>query len=279
MEDDEMRSGNPALSAKTFEQYRNAAGAAPVAMDAATGATRPSAIPGAPTAAAGAGRMTLQGTVNKALLMIGILVLTGAWVWNLFFQNPDNPALVMPYLWTGLIGGLIVAMVTIFKPTWAPVTAPAYAGLEGLALGAISAFMEARFPGIVMQAVGLTVAVFVALLMAYTSGLIKPTENFKLGIVAATGGIFLVYMVNLGMQMFGFGGMGFIHDSGPIGIGFSLVVVTIAALNLVLDFDFIEEGAIQGAPKFMEWYGAFGLLVTLVWLYIEILHLLSKLRQ
>jgi len=268
-----MRTGNPALGAKTFEKYRAAAGAGPAVMDAGTGAT------GDPATAAGSQRMTLQGTVNKSLFLILLVVLTGGYVWNLFFQNPDQPDLVMPWMIGGLIGGFIVAIVTAFKHTWAPVLAPVYAALEGLALGGISAIFEARFPGIVMQAVGLTVGVFIALLMAYTSGLIKPTENFKLGVFAATGGIALLYLVNVGMRMFGFGGMGFIHDSGPIGIGFSVFVVIIASMNLVLDFDFIEEGAIQGAPKYMEWYAAFGLLVTLVWLYIEILRLLSKLRR
>jgi uncharacterized YccA/Bax inhibitor family protein len=270
-----MRSGNPALGAKTFEQYRAEAGGT-AAMDPSSGAT---SIPGAPVAPAEAGRMTVQGAVNKSLFLIGLVLLTGAYVWNLFFQNPDQPDLILPYLWGGLIGGLIIAMITIFKKTWAPVLAPVYAGLEGLALGGLSAVFEAQYPGIVMQAVGLTTGVFVALLLAYTAGLIKATKGFKRGVIAATGGIFLVYMVNLGMQLLGFGGMGFIHDSGLLGIGFSLFVVTIAAMNLVLDFDFIEEGAIQGAPKYMEWYGAFGLLVTLVWLYIEILRLLSKLRR
>jgi uncharacterized YccA/Bax inhibitor family protein len=138
---------------------------------------------------------------------------------------------------------------------------------------------EARFPGIVMQAVMLTMGTLAALLMAYKTGLIKATENFKLGVVAATGGIALLYLVNIGMRMFGLEGFGFIHESGTMGIAFSAFVVVIAALNLVLDFDFIENGAESGAPKYMEWYGAFGLVVTLVWLYLEILRLLSKLQS
>ena len=173
----------------------------------------------------------------------------------------------------------MIALVTVFKKQWAPVTAPLYAALEGLFLGAVSAMFELRFPGIVMQAVGLTFGTLAALLMAYRSGLIKATENFKLGVFAATGGIALLYLVNIGMRAFGFGGMGFIHDSGLIGIAFSGFVVVIAALNLVLDFDFIENGVEKGAPKYMEWYAAFGLLVTLVWLYLEILRLLSKLQS
>ena len=158
-------------------------------------------------------------------------------------------------------------------------TAPLYAGLEGLFLGGISAFFEARHPGIVMQAVTLTFGTLGALLLAYRSGLIRATENFKLGVVAATGGIAVLYLVNMGMRLFGMEGIGFIHESSWLGIAFSGFVVVIAALNLVLDFDFIESGVEHGAPKYMEWYGAFGLVVTLVWLYLEILRLLSKLQS
>jgi uncharacterized YccA/Bax inhibitor family protein len=170
-------------------------------------------------------------------------------------------------------------IVTVFKKTWVPVTGPLYALLEGLFVGGVSAMFEASFPGIVMQAVMLTMGVLASLLLAYKSGLIKATENFKLGVVAATGGIALLYLVNIGMRMFGLEGFGFIHDSGWMGIAFSGFVVVIAALNLVLDFDFIESGVEAGAPKYMEWYGAFGLVVTLVWLYLEILRLLSKLQS
>jgi uncharacterized YccA/Bax inhibitor family protein len=178
---------------------------------------------------------------------------------------------------TGLIGGLIVALVTVFKKEWAPVTTPLYAAFEGVLLGAISLVFNQRYPGIVFNAVALTFGVLAALLLAYRSGVVRPTENMKLGIAAATGGIALVYLVSMGLGFFG-KTMPYIHDSGPIGIGFSVVVVGIAALNLVLDFDFIERGAEVGAPKYMEWYGAFGLLVTLVWLYLEILRLLAKLQ-
>jgi uncharacterized YccA/Bax inhibitor family protein len=158
------------------------------------------------------------------------------------------------------------------------VTAPIYAVLEGLFLGGISAIFEMSYPGIVIQAVALTFGTLFCLLAAYKSRLIKVTENFKLGIVAATGAICLIYLVSIIMGFFG-ASIPMIHSSGPLGIGFSLFVVTIAALNLVLDFDFIERGSEMGAPKYMEWYGAFGLVVTLVWLYIEILRLLSKLRR
>jgi uncharacterized YccA/Bax inhibitor family protein len=178
----------------------------------------------------------------------------------------------------GGIGGFIVALVTIFKKTWAPVTAPIYALLEGLALGGISAIFELRFPGIAIQAVSLTFGTLAVLLLVYRSGVIPVTENFKLGVVAATGGIALFYLATI---VLGFFGVHFttINGSGPIGIGFSIFVVIIASLNLVLDFDFIENAVRAGAPKYMEWYAAFGLMVTLIWLYFEILRLLSKLRS
>jgi len=246
-----MRTANPTLSTNVFRQPERIAD---------------------PNAAA----MTIQGTVNKTALLLFLLIGSASWTWRLFFEAQD-PAAVMPWMIGGLIGGLIVAIITVFKKTWAPITAPIYAVLEGLALGGISSIFEAKMPGIVIQAVGLTLGTLFCLLLAYSTGLIKATENFKLGIAAATGGIFLVYMVSMVMNMFG-SHVPYIHGSGMVGIGFSLFVVVIAALNLVLDFDFIEAGAKHGAPKYLEWYGAFGLLVTLVWLYIEILRLLAKLR-
>jgi uncharacterized YccA/Bax inhibitor family protein len=178
----------------------------------------------------------------------------------------------------GVIGGLIFAFATIFKKTWAPVTAPIYALLEGLVLGSVSAMLELRFPGIAIEAVSLTFGTMVALLLAYRSGLIRVTDKLRLGIVAATGGIALFYVMEM---ILGFFGVHFaaVNGSGAIGIGFSVFVVIIAALNLVLNFDFIENGARAGAPKYMEWYGAFGMMVTLIWLYFEILQLLSKLRS
>ncbi|HBD19596.1 MAG TPA: hypothetical protein DC063_05600 [Arenimonas sp.] len=250
-----MRSGNPALNENTF-------------LDVGSGQV---------VSRDGSQVMTLNGTVNKTGFLLLLAVATAAYTWSLY--NPMNPGAVMPWMLVGGIGGFIVAIVTVFKKTWAPVTAPMYALLEGLFLGGISAFFEMRFPGIVMQAVMLTLGVLAALLLAYKSGLIRATENFKLGVVAATGGIALLYLVNMGMRLFGFEGMGFIHESSLMGIAFSAFVVVIAALNLVLDFDFIESGAEAGAPKYMEWYGAFGLVVTLVWLYLEILRLLAKLQS
>jgi len=221
--------------------------------------------------------MTLEGTVARAGLLLLIVVAGAVFPWRAF-AGGANPGAMAPYLLGGLLGGLVMALICAFKPTTAPITAPLYAGLEGLFLGALSAMLEVQLPGIVMQAVTLTFGVFACLLLAYQSGLIKATENFKLGVVAATGGIFLVYLVSFIGGFFGFQ-MPLVHSSGTFGILFSLFVVGIAALNLVLDFDFIEQGAESGAPKHMEWYGAFGLIVTLVWLYIEILHLLSKLRS
>ena len=221
--------------------------------------------------------MTISGTVNKTGILVICSVATAAWTWNLFL-NARSPEAVMPLGLLGMIGGLIVAVVTIFKKTWAPITAPLYALLEGLVLGSVSAMFEVRFKGIAIQSVGLTFGTLIALLLVYRSGLIKVTDNFRLGVVAATGGIALFYVATM---ILGFFGVRFpsIYGAGPLGIGISVFVVIIAALNLVLDFDFIESGARQGAPKYMEWYAAFGLMVTLIWLYLEILRLMSKLRS
>jgi uncharacterized YccA/Bax inhibitor family protein len=218
--------------------------------------------------------MTLQGTVNKTGASLLILLAAASFTWQQV--TPTEP--VSPLLWLGLFGGLVVALLTCFKPAWAPITTPLYAALEGLFLGGVSGLYELRYPGIVMNAVGLTFGCLAALLAAYSSGLIRPSENFKLGIMAATGGVAILYAVSMVLGVFG-KSIPFIHDSGLIGIAFSVFVVALAAMNLVLDFDFIEEGARRGAPKYMEWYGAFGLLVTLVWLYLEILRLLSKLQN
>ena len=242
-----MRSGNPALTADTFATFPA------VADDQA---------------------MTIGGTVNKTALSLFILLIAANFVWNRGASDP--------LLWTltlvGVIGGFLVAIATVFKQTWAPLTTPLYAGLEGLALGGISVVFEATYPGIVSQAVFLTFGTLGALLAAYRSGVIRATENFKLGVVAATGGIALLYGLSFILGFFGMS-VPLIHSSGTFGILFSIFVVVIAALNLVLDFDFIEQGAERRAPKYMEWYGAFGLLVTLVWLYLEILRLLAKLQS
>ncbi len=221
--------------------------------------------------------MTISGTVNKTAILLGLVVISALFMWNKVY-GLENPAAYFPWLIGSSIAGLVIAMITIFKKTVAPITAPLYALVEGVVVGVLSAFFETIYPGIVFQATLLTFGTLFALLTAYKSGLIRATENFKLGVAAATGGIFLIYLASFILGFFGVS-VPFIHESGWIGIGFSLFVVVIAALNLVLDFDFIENGAKAGAPKYMEWYGAFGLLVTLIWLYIEMLRLLAKLRS
>jgi len=248
-----MQSGNPTLGRNTF-------------LDVGSGRVL-----------SGEGTMTLDGTVNKTAFLL-ILVLVGAMFSWSRFGGPADMAALVPLAIGGAIAGLVLALATVFKKTWAPVTAPLYAVAEGVFIGAVSVIFEARFPGIVMQAVGLTFGVMAAMLFAYRSGLIRATEKFKLGIAAATGGILLLYVANLVMGFFGHS-IGFISASSGIGIGFSLVVVVIAALNLILDFDLIEQGVRTGAPRYMEWYGAFALVVTLVWLYLEMLRLLSKVQS
>lgn len=226
--------------------------------------------------------MTISGTANKAGILMLLVAFSAAWVWNQFFQQFDynNPtaANVSGYMMVGVFGGFIAAMVTTFKREWAGITAPIYALLEGLALGGFSAIMEVRFPGIAIQAVGLTFGTCFALLLAYRSGLIRASQKLTMGIVAATGGIALVYFASMILGIFHIQIPG-IFGSGPVGILFSLVVVVVAALNLILDFAVIEDGARSGAPKYMEWYAAFGLMVTLVWLYLEMVRLLAKLRD
>ena len=240
-----LRSGNPALSSKTFSDLSKSS----------------------------SNFMTLDGTVNKSILSLLILVGVGSLTFS-----PDYYWLI----WPGFIGGFIVALVTIFKKNLAPVTVPIYAALEGAALGAVSnIYANAFYPGIVMQSILLTVGIFAALLFAYKTKIIAPTQNFKLGIFAATGGIMLFYVISIIFSLFTKQTPPMLDPTNAsiVSILFSVFVVIIAALNLVLDFDFIEEGVEKGAPKYMEWYGAFGLLVTLVWLYLEILRLLAKLNS
>jgi uncharacterized YccA/Bax inhibitor family protein len=220
--------------------------------------------------------MTLAGVINRSAVLLLLVAGTATGVWA--YSN-SNPSVVYPMVMIGALGGFAVAMVTSFKREWSPVTSPVYAVLEGLFIGGISLVMEQRFPGLVLQAVLLTFGVMFALLAAYQSRIIRPSETFKSVIVGATFGIVIVYLASMVMQLFFHTEIPLINGSGPIGIAFSLVVVGIAALNLVLDFDFIENGVAAGAPKWMEWYAAFALTVTLVWLYIEILRLLSKMRR
>jgi uncharacterized YccA/Bax inhibitor family protein len=220
--------------------------------------------------------MTLQGTVNRTGLLLLCVVATAAWTWGL--AHSETPEAAFPWMIGGLFGGLVTALATIFKRSWAPITAPLYALFEGLALGGISAFFDRSYHGIAIQAVGLTFGVLFVMLVAYRTGVIRATERFKLGVIAATGGIALFYLVAMVLSLFHVN-VGILYNSSPIGIGFSIFVVIVAALNLVLDFDMIETGVRIGAPKYMEWYGAFGLMVTLIWLYLEILRLLAKSRR
>jgi len=262
-----MRSGNPALNDKSFD-------------------IRPESDRA----------MTLEGTAIKAFLLIFLVVLGGAVTWlpcmdaimqaeariiepeNHIRQLSEIPSIVYACVFAGSICGFIVAMVIIYRPKVSPYLSPIYALLEGVSLGSISVTFEYMYPMIALQAVGLTAAVFISLLTLYLFRIIKATENFKLGVVSATGGICLLYILALVMGLFGVE-MPFLHETGWLGIGISVFICIIAALNLVLDFDFIEKGVEKGAPKYMEWYGAFGLLVTLVWLYLEILRLLAKIKS
>ena len=221
--------------------------------------------------------MTVDGTVNKTGLLLLCVLVPALWTWNQFYATRDAGA-VAPYILIGALGGFVMAMVTVFKKEWSPVTAPIYALLEGLFLGGFSAILELRYHGIAIEAVALTFGTCFCMLLAYRAGLIRASQRFMLGIVAATGGIAVVYLVTMILGFFGIQ-TPLIFGSGPVGILFSLFVVVIAALNLILDFNFIEQGANNGAPKYMEWYGAFGLMVTLIWLYLEILRLLAKLRD
>lgn len=242
-----FKTSNPALNSKTFDNRIAIAGES----------------------------MTLQGTVNKTGLLLFCAVATAAWTWWLARAQPEAVTL---YLWGGLVGGLVFALVTTFKKEWAPVTAPIYALCEGLALGGISEVLNHVYAGIALQALGLTAAVTAVMLLLYTSGAIRATPKFTVGVIAATGGIFFFYMIDLLMGFFGHH-VSLLYSNGPWGIALSVFIVIVAALNLILDFDFIETGVHAGAAKYMEWYGAFGIMVTLVWMYIEILHLLSQIRS
>ncbi|MDC0463064.1 Bax inhibitor-1/YccA family protein [Flavobacteriaceae bacterium] len=240
-----IKSGNPALSKKTFDNLKSKTGEV----------------------------MTLDGAVNKIAISLAVLLFAAYYT----YTNA-----VMNYVWVGSIGGFIVALVTIYKKEWAPVTVPIYAVLEGLALGGISKLYAEMFePGIVPQAISLTLGILIALLFAYKTKIIKVTENFKLGVFAATMGLLIVYLISYFMSVFGGTGLPIMNpaNASVLSIGFSIFVIVIASLNLVMDFDFIEKGVENGAPKYMEWYSAFGLLVTLIWLYVEILRLLAKLSS
>ena len=218
-----------------------------------------------------ANTMTVQGTIDKTFVLLCLLVVGAGLVWG-------QPLKFLPGAMPAAIIGLVLALITTFKRDWAPVTAPLYAFAEGVVVGWLSSMMEQQFPGIVVQAVLLTFGTLFGLLVVYRTGLIKVTDRFRMMIVGATLAIGVVYLVSWVMGMFG-KSIPLINESGPIGIIFSLIVIAIAALNLVLDFDFIEQGSRANAPRYMEWYAGFGIMVTLIWLYIEILRLLVKLRS
>jgi uncharacterized YccA/Bax inhibitor family protein len=252
-----LRTSNPVFSSKSFGGFAGQQTRAARASD-----TR---------------AMTVQGTVDRTAILLAVLVAAAIVPWRIAFGGGD-PSALAPLLGLGVLGGFVLALVTVFKQSWAPVTAPLYAACEGLVLGGVSAMYEARYQGIVLQAVGLTLGTLAVLLVAYKTRAIRATERFRTGVIAATGAIALVYLVSWILRMFGVD-IGFIHSTGLLGIGISLFIVGVAALNLILDFDLIEQGARQGAPKYMEWYGGFGVLVTLVWLYLEIIRLLSLLNR
>ncbi|MEP6466692.1 MAG: Bax inhibitor-1/YccA family protein, partial [Parafilimonas sp.] len=223
------------------------------------------------------GIMTVRGTINKFGFLLFMVLAGAAYTWYLYYNNQQQTMTTL--MWVGIIGGLITVVAISFKPTLAPYLSPAYGILEGFFLGAISAILNEAFrdkyPGLVMQAVGLTFGVAIAMFLLYNFRIIKATQRFKSIIFTATAGIAIFYIITLVLGMFHVN-IPFMYDSSALGIGLSLFIVAIAALNLIIDFDMIEKGADMGAPKFMEWYGAFGLLVTMVWLYVEILRLLSR---
>jgi len=212
---------------------------------------------------------TISGAVNKSLILLSVLIATALYG----FAVPSMFLLI-----TGVVGGLIAVLVASFKPHTSHIAAPSYAALQGLALGVISAMYAGMMDGIILQAVSLTVATLFAMLMLYKSGLITVTQKFRSGVMMATGAIFLVYLVSFIGSFVGFN-VPYLHESGTIGIGISVVIIGVAALNLLLDFDNFEKAEEAQAPKYMEWFCALSLVVTLVWLYIEFLRLLSKLRD
>lgn len=242
------KSGNPALNKNTFANLTKAAGEA---------------------------AMTLEGVAGKSMLLLGLVVASGAIGWQLIGSGGGS---IGALLLGAVIVAFIVAMITVFKKEWSPVTAPLYAVFEGFAVGAISRVYNEAFSGIVLQAVLLTAGIFLSMLVIYRVRLIRATENFKLGVAAATGGIALYYLAFMIGGLFGFQ-LPLVADNSVYGIGFTVIVIVIAALNLVVDFDFVEQGVEARAPKYMEWYASFGLLVTIVWLYLEILRLLAKMRS
>lgn len=223
------------------------------------------------SAHSGTGTMTLNGVINKSVIMLLLMVVTGSYTFKLVYAGGS----ATPFLFGGLIVALIAALVGTFNPKASQYAAPIYALAKGLALGAITAYYSGLYNGIVLQAVVLTIGVFFFMLFMYRTGVIKPTRKFMMGVAAATGGVFILYLVNMIASLFGFNLP--LFEPNLLGIGISLVIVVIAALNLILDFKFIEDRLAMGAPKYMEWYSSLGLMITLVWLYLELLRLLALL--
>jgi len=217
----------------------------------------------------GGATMTVQGAINKSLILGLIMLATAAYAYT---------APSMLFVWGGAIGGFILVIIMSFRPNLSPTLAPIYAGLEGLFVGAISAVYASMLDDIIFQAVSLTMGVFFTMLFIFKSGLIKVTNKLRTGVMMATGAVFLVYLVAIILSLFGIP-MPYLHQAGPIGIGISLVIIAIASMNLLLDFDNFEKGQMYRAPKYMEWFSAVGLLITLVWLYLEILRLLAMLSR
>lgn len=246
-----VRTGNPGLNDKTFASL--------------------------PRTAFGDERMTLQGTVNKSFLMLVVLLAGAFWTWSQYLTT-NNPATVALPMTVGVIAGFVLALIISFRMTTAPYLALPYAACEGLFLGGISAELERRYPGVAIQAVGLTFGVLAAMLIGYKTGLIRVTQRFRAIVFGATMAVVLLYVVSMVLHLFHVA-TPFLYGSSTLSLGLSLVIIAIAALNLALDFDLIDNGVSQGAPRFMEWYCAFGLLVTLVWLYLEILRFLGNARQ
>lgn len=225
--------------------------------------------------------MTVKGTIEKTGLLLFIVIISAMYTWKMFFNSGDleNAMSSMTgWIMAGALGGFAVAIAIIFMKKYSGFLAPVYAMLEGLFLGAISALFESMYPGIVMNAVLGTFVTFLLMLFAYRTGLIKVTEKFKSIMFIATSAVAVMYLISWIGSMFGLE-MSFIHGNSLMSIGISLVIIVIAALNLLLDFDMIEKAATMGAPKYMEWFGAFGIMVTLIWLYLEILRLLSKIQS
>jgi len=213
--------------------------------------------------------MTINGAINKTMILFFIMLITTV----ISYSMPNNL-----FLFVGAIGGLIAVIVASFKRSLSPFLAPIYALLEGLFVGTISAYYAAQFNGIIIHAVTLTISMLFLMLIIYRLKIIKVNNKFRMGVIMATGAVVVVYLMSWILGMFGIN-MPFIHEGGMMGIGISLVIIGIAALNLLLDFDMFEKGQEYGAPKYMEWFAAMGLLITLVWLYIEFLRLLAILNR